>query len=197
MVRAQTCGIKRGEVTENPHVNPPYAKQPENQPTPKQQHAELNDRRRKETGLDRRPERPDRSREKASGRGEGAGGSGGRGTSGVGKDGGGGESEGGGGAESSGGGGEEKGGGRSEEDSGGREEKSGVGSDAVSDAGGRRSTLGSAPHAGSRVAGPASGAFDGRGGTMLGMRVAGERVRVERAQKASQKRPNENKKQAN
>src|SRR5271154_3871207 len=29
MVRAQTCGIKRGEVTDNPHVNPPNARQPE------------------------------------------------------------------------------------------------------------------------------------------------------------------------
>src|SRR5271168_2501604 len=172
MVCAQTCGIKRGEVTDNPHANPPHAKQPENQPTPKQQHAERNDRRRKETGLDRRPERPDRSREKVSGRGEGAGGSGGRGTGGARKDGGGRESEGGGGAESSGGGGEEKGGGRSEEDSGGREEKSGARSDEVSDAGGQRSTPGSASHAGSRVAGAASGAFDGRGFTMLGMPVA-------------------------
>src|SRR5271168_2958241 len=142
MVRAQTCGIKRGKVTDNLQVNPPNARQPENLPTPPtNQNAEHNDRRRKEKGPDRRPGRPDGSRETASRRGKGAGGSGGSGTGGVGKDGGGGESEGGGGAESAGGGGKEK--------SGGREEKSGVRSHAASDAGGRRSPVGSAQNAGS------------------------------------------------
>src|SRR5271168_3472009 len=127
MVRAQTCGIKRGKVTDNLQVNPPNARQPENLPTPPtNQNAEHNDRRRKEKGPDRRPGRPDGSRETASRRGKGAGGSGGSGTGGVGKDGGGGESEGGGGAESAGGGGEEKSGGGGEEKSGGREEKSGA-----------------------------------------------------------------------
>src|SRR5277367_3439715 len=136
MVRAWTCGIKRGKVTDNPQVNPPNARQPENLLTPPTNYnAEHNDRSRKEKGPDRRPGRPHRSRETASGRRKGAGGSGGSGTGGVRKDGGGGESEGGGGAEGAGGGGEDK--------SGGGGEESGVRSHAASDAGRRRSPVGS------------------------------------------------------